>query len=200
MPVEPGVLAQDPLLKAAQLRARVDAKLRPELVSELGVGAQRVRLAAAPVQGQDPLPGKALPQRVTCGQALQLGDQAGVPATRQVGIDPAFQGGQPGFFQAPGVGLREGHLGHVRQGRAAPQVKGLAQGSGGSFGPGRHVRIGRPDQALEAGGIELVLADVEPVTVRLGQQGAGVPAQDPAQPGYVDPQRGGAVCRRAARP
>ncbi len=201
MPVKTRILAQDPFVQAAQVGAWIDAKLFGEPVPELRVGAQRLRLAAAPVQREDPLPGEPLPERVPGGQSIQLRDQAGVPAAGQVGLDPVLQRGQPGFFQAAGIRLGEGHIGHVRQGRAAPQVKGLAQGRAGSLGPASgQVPLCRGDQALETGGVKLVLGDVELVTGWLGEQDTGLRAEHPAQPGNVDPQRGRAVRRWLARP
>ena len=201
MPVKIRILAQDPLVQAPQIRAGIDAKLVGEPVPQLRVGGQGRRLAAGPVQRQDPLPGEPLTQRVTGRQAVQLCDQAGVPATGQVGIDPVLQRGQPGLFQAGGICLRESHVGHVRQRRATPQVKRFAQGHRGGRGPASgHVCLCGRDQALEAEGVQLVVGHVEPVTGRLGEQDAGATAQDPAQPGDVNPQRSRAVRGRITRP
>ena len=109
-------------MQALQVRGRVDAEFLGEPVPQRRVRGERLRLAAAPVQGQDPLAGEPFPQRVGAGHAVQFGDQAGVPAAGQVGVDPALQRGQPGFLEAAGVGLSEGQIGHVRQGRAPPQA------------------------------------------------------------------------------
>ncbi len=49
-------------------------------------------------------------------------------------------------------------------------------------------------------GVQLVVGHVEPVTRRLGEQDIGVTAQDPAQPGDVNPQRGSAVRGRVTGP
>ena len=200
-PVKLRILAQDPLVQALQVRGRVDAKLLGKPVPQRRVRGERLGLAAAPVQGEDPLPGEPFAQRMGTDQAVQFGDKTGVPAAGQVGVDPALQRGEPGLLEAAGVGLGEGKIGHVRQGRAPPQAQRRAQDPRGGLRPAPgQVCLCAADQALEAGGVQFVAGDVEPVAGRLRHQQAGAGAEGAAQPGDIDPQRGHAVWGRASRP
>jgi len=62
--VQRGVLAQDAGFQFAQLRARLDAELPDQDVAQLAVGAERVGLPPAAVQGEQALEPEPLTQRM----------------------------------------------------------------------------------------------------------------------------------------
>ena len=78
--VETGILVQDLLVQVAQFAPWFD----PEFVDERAacglVGVQRLRLAAAPVEGEHQLAAQALAQRVLGDERLELARQLGVAA------------------------------------------------------------------------------------------------------------------------
>ena len=111
-------------MQAEQPGVGVDAQLVGQLGPQLGVGGQRVGLAAAPVEREHPQAAQPLPEGVLAGQPVQLAGHAGVPPAGQVGLDPVLESGEPGLLQPRYVGLREGQVGDVAQRRAAPQRQG----------------------------------------------------------------------------
>ena len=80
--------------RVVQLAQR-GAGLHPQLVDEhpAGLAVQRQRLGLAPtaVQGEHPRGAQALAQRMLGRERLELGDQRGVTAEREVGVDADLQ-------------------------------------------------------------------------------------------------------------
>ena len=66
-PVERWVVGQDGGVQALQRLAGVDAEFIGEQVTDAPVGGKRVRLPAAPVQGQHELAVQPLPHRMLPG-------------------------------------------------------------------------------------------------------------------------------------
>ncbi len=124
--VERRVLSQDPPFEQPQLGAR----LEPELVergARGAVGLERLRLPARPVERQHQLPAQPLALRLLRDQDLELADELGVTAEREVGLDPLLERRQPQILQPPGLDPRERLLAELRQRRPAPQAERLAQ-------------------------------------------------------------------------
>ena len=180
MPVQRRVLGQHGCVQAPQRLAGVDAELTREQVADPPVGGQRVALPAAPVQRQHQLAVQPLPQRMLCGQLVQLGGQRVVPAQRQVRVDPGLDRGQPQLLQPGRLRPGERVIGQVGQHLAPPQAQRLPQRPGGLLVPARLQR--RPP------GREAVLEPrrVQPLTVHAQQV--------PAAPGHQD------LARRAPGP
>ena len=63
--------------------------------ARIPVGGKRLRLPAATVQGKHQQRVQVLPQRISGGQATQLGDNVGVPTQMQVRIQARLQRLQP---------------------------------------------------------------------------------------------------------
>ena len=104
-----------------------------------------------------------LAQRVLGDQRLELADHVAVMPEREVGLDPPFERGEAELLEAralvPGERLRE--LGECRP---APERERVAQQLPRL--PGIALRERLPavgDRALEAGQVELVVADLEQV-------------------------------------
>ena len=82
------------------------------------------------MQGAHQPGGQRLAHRIRHDQALELGDEGGGDTGAQVGVDAVLGGEQAELIQAGDDGLAEIAVGHVHQGRAAPQRERQAQGRG----------------------------------------------------------------------
>ena len=110
-------------------------------------------------------------------QRFQLGDELGVSAEREIGVDPVLEGGDMQLVQAPDLVLGEALVGEIRQGKAAPELERLPEVAG------RRLRLARGERraavreaALEAVAVELVRLEPQGVAVsdrpqRLGAAG-----------------------------
>jgi hypothetical protein len=151
-----------------QLGGGVGAELlgeRPPAVLEHGQG---LGLPAAGVQRPHQLSAQPLPQRVRGDQLLQLRDQGGVAAERQLRLDPVLDGADAQLLQADRLRPGEGQVLEVGERRPAPQVERLAQQPGGARclagGEGATPLRGEP---LEPARVDLVGLDRQPVAGRV---------------------------------
>src|SRR6185369_6686856 len=67
------------------------------------------------------------PVRMIRDERLELADELGVPAERQVGVDPLLQRYQPQILQTPGLRTRERLVGELCERRPPPQRERLAE-------------------------------------------------------------------------
>jgi hypothetical protein len=118
---ERGVLVQDEALQLLQLRRRLEAELVGQVGARLLVGAQRLRLPAAAVEGEHVLGAEAFADRVLLAEHFQLGDELGVVAEDQLGFDACLDGAQPQLLEAPRLELQRKRSRQVRVGMAAPE-------------------------------------------------------------------------------
>jgi hypothetical protein len=123
--------AQDGQVQGGQLGRWLYSQLVDEPLLGLLVDLQGVAAAPAGVQRAHQPGGQRLAHRMRHHQALELGDEGGGDAGAQVGVDAVLGGKQPELIQAGDDGPAEIAVGHVHQGRAAPQRERLAQGRGG---------------------------------------------------------------------
>src|SRR5919201_335613 len=128
--LEGDILAQDRLVQPAELRAGLHADLIDQQPPRLAVRLQRLGLAPAPIQREHPLAAQALTQRMQGDQRLELRDEVGVTAERQIGVDPPLQGGGALLLEPGDLGLREALVGDVGQRRTTPQPERLPQPGG----------------------------------------------------------------------
>ena len=82
------VLTQDRPLEPSKLRARLDAELLDQRPPRIPVGPERFGLPPRAIESDDQLAPQPLPERLVGHQPLELGDQVGVAARGQVGVDP----------------------------------------------------------------------------------------------------------------
>ena len=179
----PSLAGQDPLLPAAEFRARLDAQLPEQRPAGVLVGLQRLGRPAGTCQRLHELGVQVLAQRVLGGQVLQLGYQRGVLPELEVSLDLVFEHLQPELFQ-PRHELVPQHLaGHVEQWFGAPQPERLGRRAGRGRPLGGAHR-GRPDlaQCLELEHVEVGPGQLDQV------------------PGLARPQLGGARPQRAPQP
>ena len=99
-------------------------------------------------------------------ERLELGDELGVAAEREVGLDPLLECGQAQLLEARDLSLREGLGREVRKGRSAPKGEGGPQRLCCAFGlaPGKE-RSTLAEQALETAEVELLGLERQPVPV-----------------------------------
>jgi hypothetical protein len=81
-------------------------------------------VALAAVQRDHQLAGQLLARGVLLGELAELGDDLGVAAALQVGVDPRFDRREPLLVQPGDLGLRERLEGELRQRRAAAEAQG----------------------------------------------------------------------------
>ena len=162
-----GVVAQDRRLQLAKGRRRLQAELLQQQLPDLAVGLEGLGLAAAAVQGEHELAAEPLAQRMLADQALQLADELAAGAKSQVGLDPFLQADQAQLVEPGDLGLGEGLVAEVGQGRSPPQLQGQPQGlgglGGGAVGQGL-ASLG--EQPLEAAQVDLVGEGAEQVARR----------------------------------
>jgi hypothetical protein len=121
-----------------------------------------------------------LAQRMARDLRLELADQVGAAAEREIGLDPVLERRQPLLLEPCDLRLGERLVGQLREGRPAPQRKGLPEALGGGrrvTGVERGATLG--GQRLEAVGVELPGPDPEQVSARLGPQGRSSVAERP---------------------
>ena len=133
---ERGILLEDPALERPELGGRFEAEL-VERFSSLARGGERVRLAARPVEGEDPLCLQPLAVRMRGRERVELARKRAVAARGEVGVDPRLQRGQPRFLEPRRLSLRERLEGEVGKCLPTPELE-------------RAVRVTVGDQAREA--------------------------------------------------
>src|SRR6266540_5310018 len=115
------------MVQLAEGAAWLDAELVHEGSSRLLVGVERFALTPTAVQREHELTAQPLAQRLLRDQGLELTDEVGVPAEREVGFDSLFEGDDPALLEPGDLGLREGLEGEIGERWPAPQRKRLAQ-------------------------------------------------------------------------
>ena len=108
-------------MQLLQWRAGVGAELVGQLAAEMVVGGQGIGRAAAPVQGDDPLPLQLFVEREPGHQLVELTDHVGVPAEGEFGGELGLERGHPLVGQPSGLRLDEVVVGQVGEHLTPPQ-------------------------------------------------------------------------------
>ena len=124
--IESRILRQDCSLELAQRRARVDPELLDENAPALLKGLERLRLPSGTVEGEHQLPAKALAERMLSDEPLQLADDVGMQAERELRLDSFLERGHAQLFQPRNLGLDEALVTEVRQRAVPPERERLA--------------------------------------------------------------------------
>ena len=181
--VERGILSQDCLLELTQGTAGVDPELLDQHPARLLVDLERLRLTARPIERQHQLAAQALPERVLGNERLELADELGVAAEREVRFDPPLERPEEQLLEACDLPLGELQR-ELAQRRPAPEGERLPQ-------PARSVgRLAMScflAKRLEPVKIELPLADLDHVAG--GASDEDVAAQSLAKLRDVDLKR-----------
>ena len=125
--LERGVLTEDRLLELAQLCPRLEPQLLVERAPSVAIGLERVSLPASAVEGEHELCARALVEGMLGDRRLQLGDELGVVAQLELGVDEIRLGGRAQLLQPRHLEPGEGLVSEVGERRAAPEPDGLAQ-------------------------------------------------------------------------
>ena len=166
--LERRILVEDAPLELAQRGARLEAQLLHQHAPTLPKGFERVGLSAGAVEREHQLAAQPFTERLLDEESLDLSDELGVAAEREVGADAVLEGGEPQLLEAPALCGGEFVVGEVDERRASPQRERLAEKAGGVGGvvcPG-----GRREERLEAARVDLGGTDLQLVSRRPGQQ------------------------------
>ena len=128
-------MLEDRALELAQLRARLESELADERRPCIGICRERVGLAAGAVEGEHQPAAEPLAQRVAPRELLELPDQLGVAAEREVRVDAELERLDVRLLEPCYVIAGEALVLEVAERPTAPEVEGLPQARG---------RLGRP--------------------------------------------------------
>ena len=170
-PLQLGVVIEDRLLEAPELRPRLESELLVERPPGIGVHRECLGLPPGAVEGEHQLSTEALAQRVAPHERPQLPHQLGVAAERDVGVDSQLDRLDP-LLVEPGDGLRGERLPvQVGEGTATPEGERLAQRARRFL---RRVAFQMPPprvaQRSEAAEVDLALGGSDDVSGRAGEQ------------------------------
>ena len=121
------ILPQDPSLQLLQLRRRVEPELVGEREPRRAVDLERLGLPAAAIERKHQLAAQPLAERVGGDERLQLADERGVAAERELGVDPLLEGDDAQLVEPGGLEPGELLLVEVCERRAVPERERLAQ-------------------------------------------------------------------------
>ena len=139
------VLRQDGGLEVDERAAGVDAELVAQRATGIVEDAQRLGLAARPVEGERHVVTERLAQRVGRHQLAELAHDRGVAAEAQVGVDAVLGGDEATLLEAGREPPGEVEVGELEQGRAPPQPQRFVeQGTGRGRVAGLQQQRARP--------------------------------------------------------
>ena len=140
---------------------------------------KRLCLTAATVEGEHELPAQTLLQWVLSDKRLELPDQVGVPAERQVHVDPLDQRAQAKLLEPTDLVVGERFVRELGERRAVPHGERFAEQQRRTFGVTGGLRRAPVREPLpEAVDVELLRPDTE--CIASCQRLQTVVAQDPA--------------------
>ena len=151
-------MVEDGSLEPAELRARFEAELVTERAPGRLVLAERVGLAAGPVQRQHQQLADPLPQGMLVGEGLELGGDLPMVTERQSQLGPELSGTEAELAQAGDLTCREVPVRHIAEWFAPPEGQGLLDATECVAPLLDAVVVGQPtgpvDERLEAPGVD----------------------------------------------
>ena len=157
------LLAQDRRVHAAQERARLESQLLHEQLAALAVDLERLRLPTGAIQGEHELSAQPLAQRMEADERLELGDDLGVRADRELRLGPLLDEREVELLEARDLLPRERLVAELRQRLAAPQGERVVEQS---CTPNRIAGARGVDQAPDARRVELLGLEPDDVAGR----------------------------------
>ena len=109
--------------EVTQRWAGFDPELVDEAPARVGVGAQRVGLAAGAVQREDQLPAHPFAQGVIDDQRVEFSDELAVAAECEVGVDAVLEGDESQLLQAGDLCYQDGRVREFAERRATPELE-----------------------------------------------------------------------------
>ena len=116
-----GIVDEDLLLELAEGRSRLEPELVPEQPSRPSERVERVRLAPGAVEREPELGAEPLVERMLGDQRLDLADELGVTAERELGVDQILVRREPVEEEMRQLDRREELEFAAGERRAAPQ-------------------------------------------------------------------------------
>src|SRR5581483_6748133 len=162
-PARRRLLAEDRRLEPLEERARLEPERVHERPAALPVDLERVRLPARAVEGEHQLASQPLAQRLRADERLELGNELGVAAERELRLGALLHERQPQLAQARDLRLRERLVRELRERLAAPDRERLAE----EPRPARRIAgTGLVDEPADEGEVELPGLEAEDVSRR----------------------------------
>jgi hypothetical protein len=183
--VESRVLAEDPLLEAAQLRSGLDPDLLAQRLPGLAVGLEGIGLAPGTVEGEHSLGVEALVQRMLGEQDAEIADHVAMVPDSELGVDRELDRAQPKLLEPPNLRGRERLLGDVGERRTMPE---LERGPSCAIrGPLLGLAPGSFDETRESRRVDRVAGQLELVPATVGDDlGPAAWVKDLSQPRNVE--------------
>jgi hypothetical protein len=120
-------LTQDRLLQVTQRTARLEPEFLDQKAPRLPVALERVRLTTGAVERQHQLPAQSLVIGMLRDQRLEPGNDLGVAADRELGLDQILLDGQLKIFESCDLKLREPFEGKLGERWPPPKRKRFAK-------------------------------------------------------------------------
>ena len=131
--LERAAVLEDPVLELLERRCRIEPELVDEHAPHFAVRRERLGLPAGAVQREHQLGGEPLSQRMVTNELLQLANKGGVPAEREVRLDPLLERREANLLQSLDRRVRERLVHQVGERRSAPKGECLAEEVRGPF-------------------------------------------------------------------
>ena len=97
--IERRILVENRALELPERERRLDAERLHERAPRIAIRRERVRLPSRAVEGEHELGAEALPERVLADQQLELGDELGARAQREIGLDALLERLEPKLLE-----------------------------------------------------------------------------------------------------
>ena len=193
-----GILVEHLPFECLQLGAGLDSEALDERLARGAVRGERIGLPPGPVEREHLLRSEALAVRVLHHERVELVDQVGVAAERQVRIDPIFERSQALLLELGRGSGTERRAVELGQRRAAPERERLVQRLGSSSRFGRVACL--CTECRERLQVERARLELEYVPRRTRSQRCTVFPERLAQAGDVHLQRRARRLRRRVAP
>ena len=199
-PFEREVLREDRRLEPLQLVARDEPELLDQRRAHAPVGLERVGLTAGAVEREHQLSVQLLAVRVLGRQRLELPDDRGVAAEREVDVEPLLQRLEPQLGEPVGLAGAGPSSGASASGGPRNSASAARRSrAAASSSPAARARRARLDERLEAREVEVAGLERDRVPRRVRDDRVAGPERAP-QPGHVDLERLGGGRRRLVAP
>ncbi len=197
-----GAFGEDVALQLADLGRGRETQLVAQDVAQAGRAQQGLAGPAAAVEGEHELSPEVLPEGMLRDEGVEPTDDIGVQAAGQSGVDGHLVGDDAELVEAGGLVAQEVLGGELGERGTTPLPQCLLGGPDRQPWVAVELAAGAADARLEAGGVEALRRDVEPVAGRAGLDPRRVrPGEEqPAQPRHVGLQRRDGRRRRARPP
>src|SRR5262245_21623457 len=193
------IVSKDRALDFLEHRARLEPELVDEALPRSPVGVERLGLASRAVEGEHQVRHGPLAEGVLGDEGLELPDELGVAAKRELGLEPALQGEKTELFEAAHIRTKQGLVGDVRKCSASPERKRLAQLLGSLSGAAVSERAAAfLDEPLEATQVDQLGIDNQCVSAWPRRN--RVSAERPSEAGDVTLDHVGRSRRRLSTP